>query len=103
MFAHVGAALAGISTSGYLGKLLENHPGVSKDELQEDFNEDAGISPLAIEVVMGILFCMVMCIVCPLIYMMRKSNSGTTASFSVKKKKSSTVDQDTNGRLEDHV
>jgi hypothetical protein len=52
---------------------------------------------------MGILFCLAMCIVCPLIYMMKNSNSGLTASFSVKKKSTSTVAEDKSGSLEDHV
>jgi len=64
---------------------------VTKEELQEDFNEDSGISPLKIEIVMFILFTLVICIACPLIYLMRVSNSGLTASFTQKKKSGSTV------------
>jgi hypothetical protein len=50
-------------------------------------NEDSGLSPIKLEVVMGILFIMVMCVVCPIIYLMRNSNSGATQMFSEKAKK----------------
>jgi len=67
---------------------MANSKDVSKDELQHDFNEDSGISPLEIKVVMSILFLIFLCITCPIIYMMRSSNSGLTAAFKKQVKKS---------------